>query len=56
LDNGDQVKFLWSEAGEKKTHPTSGISEQQEENSMIFPRLEFEGIWGQYFGLEGYFQ
>jgi hypothetical protein len=45
----------------------SGISEQQEENSMIFPRLplllmEFEGIWEHYltigseYGLEGYFK
>jgi hypothetical protein len=35
---------------------TSGISEQQEENSMIFPRLslhlmESEGIWGHYFAI-----
>jgi hypothetical protein len=40
LDSGrDQVKFLWSEVGKKIKTPTSGISEQQEENSMIFPRL-----------------
>jgi hypothetical protein len=39
-----QVKFLWSEVavGKKiiKTL-TSGISEQQEENSMIFPKVTF---------------
>jgi hypothetical protein len=36
--------------------PTSGISEEQEENSMIFPRspllqMEFEGILGHYFAI-----
>jgi hypothetical protein len=33
---------------------TFGISEQQEENSMILPRLplhQMEGIWGHYFAI-----